>query len=127
MSVKFEGKINLLTGHYQDIIISENLKGDYRIKVIPDENYHIKELDDLYYHPNYDGLSDLEKLERIINSYLYHNTIFMITNKGKLKFHSGEYQAINAYYTFIDGYQSLSKAMYFKLISEQLSRTCSKI
>lgn len=127
MSVKFDGKINLLSGHYQDIIISENIKGNYCIKVTPNEIYHLKELDQLYSYPKYDGLSDLEKLEQIIDSYLYHNTIFMLTNYGRLKFHSGNYQAINAYHTFVDGYQSISRAMYLKLSNKQLSKVTNRI
>ncbi len=127
MSIKFDGKINFLSGHYQDIIITENKEENYRIRITPNNIYSVKELDKLYNHEKYNGLTDIEKLERIIDSYLYHNTIFMITNYGRLKYHSGYYQALNAYYTFIDGYKSLSRSMYFQLRSRKIDSIEKKV
>lgn len=127
MSVRIDGKMNLLSGHYQDIVVSENTKDHYCIKVTPNQMYHVRKLDDTFSYPNYDGISDLEKIRSMIDSYLYNNTIFMLTNNGKVKYHSGSYLAINAYDTWIDGCKSISRAMYLKIITQELTDTFQKI
>lgn len=120
MGVTLDGKINFLSSHYQDIIISENSKGNYRIKITPNSKYSVKKLDSAYSHPNYNKLSDTEKIKSIVSSYLYNNTIFFITNNGHLKNYSNGYQATNAYRDIFGDYKSFNKAMYIKIFNEEL-------
>ncbi len=126
MSVTFAGKINLLSGHYQDIVIREKAKNNFFIKITPNKFYHVRELDKSYHHLTYDNLSDSEKINQVIDSYFYHNTIFMIANSGRVKKHTGEYKALNAYPTIINGYQSTARALYFKVADEKLAEVLNK-
>lgn len=118
MSVKVSGKNELLSGHYQDIIISKNSSGDFQVKIRGNELYerfyNNDELDNDYIHFNYNAKTDEEKINNIIEYYLNNNTIFMISESGELKYHSGEYSALNAYYTYTEGYVPVAPALYLK-------------
>lgn len=127
MSLRINGRINLLSGHYQDIIISENDNEDFSINVSPDKLQEIEKLDNSYNHINYNGMNDKEKINTIIDYYLNNNNIFMYTTKGHLKYHYSSYCGINAYNTLIDGYKSISKALYLKLDNNDFSEAYKKI
>lgn len=127
MTVRIDGKINLLSGHYQDIIISENQFGNFQIKVTPNQLYSVNKLDTAYSHIDYTHDKDLDKVRKIIDYYLNNNTIFMITDRGKLKNHSGYYQAVNAYNTFINGYMGISKALYLRIVNQEFQTEYEKI
>lgn len=127
MSVRINGRINLLSGHYQDIIISEYEDEDFSIKVTPDKLQQIDKLDNSYSHINYNGIRDKDKVNTIVDYYLNNNNIFMYTIRGHLKYHYSDYCGVNAYNTLIDGYRSVSKALYLKLDNNDFSEIFKKI
>ena len=118
--------INLLSAHYQDIIINET-EENINVKVTPNNLYSVKVLDKAYYHTNYSTLSDIEKIKEIIDSYLRNNTIFVIQTNGRLKHRPNKYFAANAYETMIDGLTPISRALYLKLINEELKDEYKKV
>ena len=126
MSVKIKGMVNLLSAHYQDIIINET-EENINVKVTPNNLYSVKVLDKAYYHTNYSTLSDIEKIKEIIDSYLRNNTIFVIQTNGRLKHRPNKYFAANAYETMIDGLTPISRALYLKLINEELKDEYKKV
>ena len=130
MKVRVEGRLNLLSGHYSDIIIEENRSNNFIVKARPDEKYIVQQLDDSYSHFDYSNLKDLEKIRKIIQFYLNNNTIFMLTSYGRLKNYSGHFQAINVYYDSLDGYQKKlvdTKALYFRICNKKLEDIMYKI
>lgn len=121
MSVKIMGKKELLAGQYQDIIISENEQGNFNIKVRPHELFKVRELDDSYRHIEIQG-TDIEKINQVMDYYMNNNTIFMVTQNGRLRNYSGEFVGINAYDTFINGYVSVGPALYLKVQNKHLEK-----
>lgn len=121
MCVKVMGKKELLAGQYQDIIISENEQGDFNIKARPHELFKVSKLDDSYNHIKIEG-TDIEKISRVIDYYMNNNTIFMITQNGRLRNHSGKFVGINAYDTFINGYVAVGPALYLKVQNKLLEK-----
>lgn len=121
MSVKVMGKKELLAGQYQDIIISENKQGNFYIKARPHKLFKVNELDESYKHIKLEG-TDIEKINQVMDYYMNNNTIFMITQNGRLKNYSGESVGINAYYSYIDGYIDAAPALYLKVRNKLIEK-----
>jgi len=121
MSVKIMGKKELLTGQYQDIIISENEQGNFNIKARPHKLFKVNELDTTYQHIKLEG-TDIEKINQVMDYYMNNNTIFMITQNGRLKNYSGESIGVNAYYSFIDGLVDAAPALYLKVQNKLIEK-----
>jgi hypothetical protein len=126
MSVQITGKNNLLSGHYNDIVISENKNGNFQVKATPNQ-FSKDTLDDAYSHLNFQGLSDEDKIKKIIEYYLNNNTIFILSSKGKVKNHSGYYQGVNAYPNIIQNYESFNSALYLKLYDKKFIESYKQI
>lgn len=126
MSVKIIGKKELLAGQYQDIIIIENEQGNFNIKTRPHKLFKVNELDGSYKHVKLEG-TDIEKINRVMDYYMNNNTIFMITQNGRLKNYSGESVGINAYYSYIDGYIDAAPALYLKVRNKLIENKIAKL
>lgn len=84
MSVKLNGRVNLLSGHYQDIIIKEDKDRKYMVNVTPNKLYSVQKLDDTYNHFDYRGINDQIEIKKIVDYYLDNNTIFTLNDGNKL-------------------------------------------
>lgn len=121
MSVRINGINNLLSGFYDSIIIRESrVNGNFNINVKPCSFYRINELDNNYSHITFDGLTDIEKIKKILEYYIYNNDICILDDNASVKGYGGRFIAINAYKTLIDGNLPYGRALFLDVNNQEI-------
>ena len=125
--VKITGRNYLLSGFYKSITISESKEGNFNVRIEPDDKIKINELDNAYNHLNLNGLSDIDKIKTIIDTYLFNNRINGINQKKISKGSKGFFSVNSTLLTPDYMIKDIGRPVYFSVFNDELKESIRNI